>query len=64
MAGKSVEIPKGAIESTETLMEDAKIADKLDDMTDDLMENSSAGDGGIAKAIESLTPHVDVIEMA
>lgn len=63
VTGKSVEIPKDAVESTEALMKNANIADKLDDMTDGPIDGTSAIDGSIAKAIKRLTPHVDTIDI-
>lgn len=57
VAGKTVELPKDAVDSTETLMENAKVTDKVDEMTDDPFENSS----GVAKAVHQLTPDADTV---
>lgn len=49
---KCAEIPTGAIESTDELMEHEKITDKIDDMTDETSESDS---GSVVKAISVLS---------
>lgn len=64
IAGIPVEVPKGAVDSTETLMEKAKVTDKIDQMTDEPIENSSESDGSVAKAVQGLTPEADTVAIA
>lgn len=64
VAGISVEVPKGAVDSTETLMEKANVTDKIDQMTDESIENSSETDGSIAKAVQGLTSDADTVAIA
>lgn len=56
-------IPKDAVDSTETLMENAKVTDKIDQMTDGPIESSSGDEDGqsVAKAVQRLTPDADTV---
>lgn len=75
IAGLPAEVPKGAVDSTETLMENAKVTDKVDEMTDGPIENPSGNEGGseggsegsassVATAVQRLTPDVDTVSIS
>lgn len=64
IAGIAVEVPKDAVDSTETLMANAKVTGKVDQMTDEPIENSSESVGSVAKAVQGLTPDADTVAIA